>query len=559
MKLIIFFLVNSVYAIYGHFIEGKFALRLYSDFSDDERVSPMKSSDFDKNVFVYKVLCVDLELFDDNCKQNLQSLVEEKTWFDFPDIKQLTSFFYHSLLFSDIHSISYHTIKYTSPGYHTQTEQHLSGILILPKTENIKGVILYYHSTLDSNSSSPSIKIPSQYTESENFNLIYTMFASNGYIVIIPDYIGFGTNSLVMHPYVFGARENALSGIYMLQAVRQYLKDTLSIDISNQKLFISGYSEGAGYALKSTELLDTEFAYILTDLHLTLQKTFAGNGIYSYEDTQNFMVADIQIHQNEDNLWHTVPLCISEPHLCKNPKESDGIGEAKSDLSFYRLYYSLYFFTSLASYHDQYNLKKLLKKDVYNLKNCLYIIGASVRAESCKGHYLKIKNFDELIKTSLYPISTFIFLVRPVIRYTGYEYGHSRKFIELQRELYSTPNTYTSILHFVNKNFLEDQEFIQYLKNEIDTFNLSIQTPVEILYTQYDSQVPNVNSEHACSHYDGLPAHTKSPGLIKCLQLNNKKFWSSITRYNTTYLQHSDTEGIFAVHEIQTMNKITSK
>jgi pimeloyl-ACP methyl ester carboxylesterase len=69
------------------------------------------------------------------------------------------------------------------------------------------------------------------------------LFASAGYIVLMPDYIGYGSSAQLFHPY-YDKKYSALSVIDMISSAKQFLqKEKVAF---NDKLLLAGYSEG-GY------------------------------------------------------------------------------------------------------------------------------------------------------------------------------------------------------------------------------------------------------------------------------------------------------------------------
>lgn len=73
--------------------------------------------------------------------------------------------------------------------------------------------------------------------------------ASNGYCVVVPDYIGYGLTSQLEHPFVyypelFKANRDAL------RAARSFLNDQLGID-TGKKVFLCGWSQGGGACLSA--------------------------------------------------------------------------------------------------------------------------------------------------------------------------------------------------------------------------------------------------------------------------------------------------------------------
>lgn len=93
------------------------------------------------------------------------------------------------------------------------------------------------------------------YIPSAHFHL-GPAFASHGFIVAEPDYLGLG-NSRGFHPYVH-AESEAMAGIEMLRAVKEVLAD-LGIQPMDE-LFISGYSQGGHSAMAMHRMIQQDLA-----------------------------------------------------------------------------------------------------------------------------------------------------------------------------------------------------------------------------------------------------------------------------------------------------------
>ena len=72
------------------------------------------------------------------------------------------------------------------------------------------------------------------------------LMATNGVIALMPDYLGLGSSTDVLHPYVHADSE-AEAGIAMLEALEN-LQDDLGIGLNGQH-FVSGYSQGGHAAM----------------------------------------------------------------------------------------------------------------------------------------------------------------------------------------------------------------------------------------------------------------------------------------------------------------------
>ncbi len=121
--------------------------------------------------------------------------------------------------------------------YYSETDRKIaSGAILIPKTNDIKGIISLQHATFFGDEEAPS--------ENGSFSVVSrkSIFASHGYIVVLPDYFGYGVDKERIHPYHHAATLSMASRD-MLRATLEYL-DKNSITYQ-KKIFLAGYSEGA--------------------------------------------------------------------------------------------------------------------------------------------------------------------------------------------------------------------------------------------------------------------------------------------------------------------------
>lgn len=136
------------------------------------------------------------------------------------------------------------------------------GLLILPKGAPIIYLLMYCHGT-----ELPSVRLnvekitPSLYDGgTSNYNDVRNMglsWATAGYAVFIPDYIGFGLTLGKDHPYLYYP-EMFLSNIDGLLAVKKVLEQkNLAYD---NRLFLAGWSQGAVAALSAHKYIQESYA-----------------------------------------------------------------------------------------------------------------------------------------------------------------------------------------------------------------------------------------------------------------------------------------------------------
>ncbi|WP_020605482.1 alpha/beta hydrolase family protein [Spirosoma spitsbergense] len=141
------------------------------------------------------------------------------------------------------YGIKAYRLEYTTTNTDGKTIK-ASGALLVPTAQAAFPLLSMQHGTITSDSDAPS------YFESGSEAYTYgSVFASQGYIIAAPDYIGYGASKDLPHTY---EQRNGLAtaSLDMLRAARDFLADQqVNWD---KRLFIAGYSEG-GYATLSLQ------------------------------------------------------------------------------------------------------------------------------------------------------------------------------------------------------------------------------------------------------------------------------------------------------------------
>ncbi len=99
-------------------------------------------------------------------------------------------------------------------------------------------------------------KAPSKDPNGELFLALETI-ASTGFVIAIPDYLGFGVSDTMFHPYL--DKESTVQTVMdMLNATKELVnRDNLDVNTSDD-LYISGYSMGGWATLQLQKELETE-------------------------------------------------------------------------------------------------------------------------------------------------------------------------------------------------------------------------------------------------------------------------------------------------------------
>jgi dienelactone hydrolase len=119
----------------------------------------------------------------------------------------------------------------------------LSGLVVLPRGGAPNGLVIFNHGTIVN-----SALAPSRFTGKTNASeaeLATLAFASGGYAVAMPDYLGLGDHKGA-HPYPLGVA-NSLSAVDIIEPARTLAKRQ-NTEVG-ARLFITGYSEGGAVAM----------------------------------------------------------------------------------------------------------------------------------------------------------------------------------------------------------------------------------------------------------------------------------------------------------------------
>lgn len=141
------------------------------------------------------------------------------------------------------YKITYSTVSYDS------TATVATGVVFLPQgNDNCKRPILNYcHGTIIKKVDAPSNKV-GEY-------VVGICFSATGYITILPDYLGLGSTSPGLHPYIH-ARSEATSVIDMIRASKEWM-DSTNYSYSDQ-LFLTGYSQGGHASMATHKMMQEE-------------------------------------------------------------------------------------------------------------------------------------------------------------------------------------------------------------------------------------------------------------------------------------------------------------
>lgn len=123
-----------------------------------------------------------------------------------------------------------------------------SGVIAVPQTSDPVSMLSVHHGTTIEHSEAPSV----QDFQSDQI-LLYTALASLGFITVVPDYLGFGNTSYLLHPYY--VEESSASCVIDNLIAAKELAQTKGVNF-NSKVFLTGYSQGGYVTMAAHKFLD---------------------------------------------------------------------------------------------------------------------------------------------------------------------------------------------------------------------------------------------------------------------------------------------------------------
>ncbi len=192
----------------------------------------------------------------------------------------------------------------------------VSGGIVIPEVApaSLKGLILYFHGTTAQRTNVPSNFTTTTDTVYTDGILLAAVWASQGYVVVMPDYIGLGDDTTHPHPYVAYPAQNAQSGLTMAKAARSFLASSYKIT-GPMPLYITGYSQGGAYALEAGHLMQSNLRYA-SELQVELREAAPLSGFFDLSGTGLPYLFD-NISQT-NNPWFSLDLAesvLSKPYL----------------------------------------------------------------------------------------------------------------------------------------------------------------------------------------------------------------------------------------------------
>lgn len=154
-----------------------------------------------------------------------------------------------------------------------------SGLVCMPQSTESFPIISFQNGTNTLKNDCPSVN-PS--------NFYYTLMeymSGNGYIILLPDYIGFGASQQILHPYYEKETTNR-AVIDMIMACHELLPDKNIQSKFNGQHFLMGYSQGGWATLAALKNIETDY-----NTEIPVKATSCGAGAYDIMAMSDYVLA----------------------------------------------------------------------------------------------------------------------------------------------------------------------------------------------------------------------------------------------------------------------------
>lgn len=160
-----------------------------------------------------------------------------------------------------------------------------SGLVCLPKKAGNYPIVSFQNGTITENS-----KCPTSNPNNQAYWILETV-ATMGFIVVMPDYIGFGASSSMTHPYLH-AESTTQSILHLIRATKEFVATEKLSAIPTKDLYIAGYSQGGWATMQAQKAIEKNYSS-----EFNLIASSCASGPYSIEDMNNFMMAKTDFPQ----------------------------------------------------------------------------------------------------------------------------------------------------------------------------------------------------------------------------------------------------------------------
>lgn len=197
-----------------------------------------------------------------------------------------------------------------------------SGLVCVPNSNGTYPIMSFQNGTNSLASAAPSV------SPTSNLFTLLSMMASTGFVVTIPDYLGFGASANMFHPYL--DKESTVQAVVDMQLAAKELIAKLDGINVNDDLYITGYSQGGWSTLQVQKAIETN-----SSSEFNLKASSGGSAPYNLVALTGYVLSQTTypmpfflayIMNSYANLGMTTPIdsVFNEPYASRVPGLFDG-------------------------------------------------------------------------------------------------------------------------------------------------------------------------------------------------------------------------------------------
>ena len=241
-----------------------------------------------------------------------------------------------------------------------------SGALIFPTENKPYALISYQHGTITAESEAPSNYQPNSEAYDGG-----TLLSGVGYVVALPDYIGYGEAKNLDHPYEHAA-SLASSSRDMIRASREFCgANGVAL---NDQLFLTGYSEGGYATMALHRLLEAQHADEFTVTASApgagaYNKTGFAQDVVSRNENLDFINAYLWVLDTYNKVYglnRAFSAFVNEPYATQLASATPAIGIQTEVEKNPQLLFTQGFLDGIKNGTDTELLNALKDNDIYN-------------------------------------------------------------------------------------------------------------------------------------------------------------------------------------------------
>ncbi len=157
-----------------------------------------------------------------------------------------------------------------------------SGLICIPSAPGTYPVLSFQNGTNTLHSAAPTAD-----PQALQYQMI-EYIASTGYVVILPDYLGFGASKQMAHPYLH--KESTVQTLVdMLYSVAEFDEDVAKDITVTDECYLIGYSQGGWATLALTEALEKNYGS-----DFTVKAASCGAGPYDLSYVNSYVLGQTQ-------------------------------------------------------------------------------------------------------------------------------------------------------------------------------------------------------------------------------------------------------------------------